>query len=262
MQIAVVQFEPGADVTGNLDRADNRIRNVVRRGADLVVLPEIWNVGYFAFEQYRSKAEPIDGPTITHLRELAVELQIYLHTGSIVERDGERLYNTSALIGPEGNVLDTYRKLHLFGYESEERRLLTPGDRIVAVDTALGTVGMVTCYDLRFPELFRALLESGVELLLVTSAWPAARLEHWQLLTRTRALENQVVLAAANLVGENAGVELAGRSCVVDPTGVPLADAGATPGSALVDVDPSVVDDARGAFPVVEERRIESEYTL
>lgn len=262
MQIAVVQFEPGSEVDGNRNRAENHIREAVRRGAELVVLPEIWNVGYFAFEQYRSKAESIDGPTITHLRELAAELEVYLHTGSIVERDGEQLYNTSALIGPKGNILDTYRKLHLFGYESEERQLLTPGERIVAVDTAFGTVGMATCYDLRFPELFRALLESGVELLLVTSAWPAARLEHWQLLTRTRAMENQMLLAAANLAGEHAGVELAGRSCVVDPTGILRADAGVDSGSAVVDVDLSAVENVRTAFPVLEERRIDPEYTI
>lgn len=262
MQIAVVQFEAGSDVEQNIDRAVGRVRAAANRGADLIVLPEIWNVGYFAFENYRRHAEPIDGPTMTRLRELAATLDVYLHTGSIVERDGGDCYNTSGLVAPDGELLGTYRKLHLFGYDSEEQRLLTPGEAVTAVETELGTVGLTTCYDLRFPELYRALLDRGVELLVVTSAWPEARLDHWRLLTRTRALETQAILAAANLAGTNAGVALAGRSCVVDPNGVAIADAGTGRRTAMAEIDRSAVPDAREAFPVLPDRRFDREYTL
>lgn len=257
MRVATVQFEVGADVDANLTTAESRIREAADAGADLVVLPEIWNVGYFAFDEYGSKAEPIDGPTMTRLGELADELGIYLHTGSIVERDGDNLYNTSGLIDPNGELLDTYRKIHLFGYESEESRLLTRGERIVAIETSLGTVGLTTCYDLRFPELYRALADAGVELFLITSAWPNARLEHWLLLNRIRALENQVFLAAANLCGSNNGVELAGQSLVVDPWGVPIANAGSGERTAFAEIDLGEVSSTRETFPAFADRQLE-----
>lgn len=257
MRVATVQFEAGSDTDTNVATAELRIRDAAANGADLVVLPEIWNVGYFDFDQYAAKAEPLDGPTMSRLRALADELGLYLHTGSIVERDGDALYNTSGLIDPGGDLLDTYRKIHLFGYESEESRLLTPGKRIVAIDTELGTFGLTTCYDLRFPELYRALADAGVEMLLITSAWPNARLEHWLLLNRVRALENQVFLAAANLAGTNKGVELAGQSLVVDPWGVQIANAGTGERTATADVDLTQVQTVREAFPAFADRQLE-----
>lgn len=262
MQVAAVQFAVGPDVASNRATAEARVRAAAERGADLVVLPEIWNVGYFAFDRYDDGAEPLDGPTMTQLGELAADLGIHLHTGSIVERDGDERYNTSGLFDPSGELLATYRKVHLFGYESEEARLLTPGERVVAVETDLGVVGLTTCYDLRFPSLYRALLERGVEMLLVTSAWPQARLDHWSLLTRTRALENQSFLVAANLAGENRGVDLAGRSVVVDPEGVAVADAGTGPGTAMAAVDLDDVDRIRETFPSLRDRRFDHPESL
>jgi predicted amidohydrolase len=255
MHVATVQFEPSDDVEANRDRAESLVRKAASRGADLVVLPEIWNVGYFAFDDYAAKAEPIDGPTLTRMSGLASDLGIHLHAGSVVEERGGDLYNTSALFGPDGDRLGTYEKVHLFGYESAEATLLTPGERVVSVDTDLGTVGLSTCYDLRFPELYRALVEGGVDLLLVASAWPHERLEHWDLLTRTRAMETQTILAAANLRGTNEGVDLAGRSRVVDPWGVVRADAGGGEGVAAAEIDPATVQETREEFPVLEDRR-------
>ena len=262
MRIATVQFEAGSDKEVNVESALDRIAAAAEDGADLLVLPEIWNVGYFAFEEYESGAEPLDGPTMERLREAAIEHGIYLHTGSIVERDGEDLHNTSALIDPNGELLDSYRKVHLFGYESEESRLLTAGGRIVAIDTGFGTVGLTTCYDLRFPELYRALIEEGVSLLLVTSAWPNARAEHWLLFNRIRAIENQVFLAAANLAGTNGGVSLAGRSLVVDPWGTALANAGLGKRTATADVDLERVPEIREEFPILGDRRLEADFSL
>ena len=262
MQLALVQFDPGPDTDANVERATAFVREAASSGADLVVLPEIWNVGYFAFDEYETGAEPLDGPTVSRFRDLAAELDIHLHAGSIVERDGENLYNTNVLIGPDGDVLDTYRKIHLFGYESQESQLLTPGDRIVTVDTELGTMGMVTCYDLRFPELFRAMRDDGADLVLVSSAWPHERLSHWLLLNRTRAMENQVFLAAANLVGENEGVRVAGNSLVVDPWGIPRVNGGGEERLLQTEIDLTEAHEAREEFPVLDDRRIDLTYDL
>ncbi|MFB6130186.1 MAG: carbon-nitrogen family hydrolase [Salinigranum sp.] len=262
MHIALAQFDAGPDVAENVDTAERYVREAAAEGADLVVLPEIWNVGYFAFDEYEAGAETLDGPTVSRLGSLAADLGIHVHGGSIVERDGEDLYNTSLLFGPDGTLLDTYRKVHLFGYESEESRILTPGERVVTVETSLGTVGLTTCYDLRFPELYRALVDQGAELLLVSSAWPRARLDHWQLFTRARAVEEQVILAAANLVGDNRGVTLGGNSVVVDPWGTPRANAGSESRIASARVDIEEVSAAREEFPALADRRMNLSYDL
>ena len=262
MRLACVQLSPADDPAANVEKAERKIRAAAENGADLVLLPEIWNLGYFAFDDYADGAEPMDGPTIDRMRTLAADLDVHLHAGSIVERDGEDLHNTSALIDPSGTVLDTYRKIHLYGYGSREQELLTPGERVVAVETDLATVGMTTCYDLRFPELYRALADRGVELLLITSAWPIPRLEHWLMLNRMRAVENQVFLAAANLVGDNRGVELAGHSLIVDPWATPLANAGFHERTIAADLDLGMVEAAREDFPALADRRFELSYDL
>lgn len=260
MKLALVQFEPEAEKDANVDKATRYGGKAAQEGADLILLPEIWNVGYFAFDEYADGAEPLDGPTMSVMADLADEHDVYLHAGSVVERDGDDLYNTSILLGPDGTVIDTYRKMHLFGYESEESQLLTPGERIVAAETEFGTVGMTTCYDLRFPELYRALRDEGADLFLITSAWPQARLDHWRLLNRTRAVEEQVFLAAANLTGQNGGVELGGNSLVVDPWGVPRANAGQDEGMTIVKIDLEAVERVRSEFPALADRRIDLEY--
>jgi predicted amidohydrolase len=227
-------------------------------GADLVVLPELWLSGYFAFDAYAELAEPLHGDTVSAAREWAVRLGCHLHMGSVLERDGQgRLYNTAVLIGPDGEIVHTYRKIHVFGYRSREADLLTPGEQVGAVDTGLGRLGTTTCYDLRFPELYRALIDEGAETIVVCSAWPAARLAHWRLFTSTRAVEEQVVLVACNAVGEQAdGVRLAGHSRVVDPWGEVLVEAGEDEGVTFCDIDRSVVAAARAEFPVLADRRL------
>ena len=260
MNVATVQLSARDDPEANRERAESRIRAAAADGADLVVLPEMWPVGYFAFDAYRDAAEPVPGPTTDRLAALAGELSIHLHGGSLIEcdSDGEDadLYNTSVLFGPDGTLLDTYRKIHLFGYDSEESELLTPGSQPCAVDTDIGTVGLTTCYDLRFPELYRSLVDSGVEMLLVTSAWPRERIDHWHLFARTRAVENQAFLLAANLTGSIRGVELGGESVVVDPWGIERANAGTEAGSAHANVGLDEVRETRESFPALADRRL------
>lgn len=256
MLISVVQVEPKPDAKANIKNVSMRIKKAAENGSDLVVLPEIWNIGYFDFESYVNKAEPLDGPILTHLCDLAAELDIYIHTGSIVEDAGDELYNTSGIISPNGNLLDFYRKIHLFGHESRERDLLTSGERIVAVDTDFGTVGLTTCFDLRFPELYQSLSNQGVELMLVTSAWPDARVEHWQILNRVRALETQTFLAASNSTGTNCDVELAGQSLIIDPWGIPLANAGVSERTISTHIDLKEVQRVRKKFPILSNKQL------
>ncbi|WP_091294449.1 nitrilase-related carbon-nitrogen hydrolase [Amycolatopsis xylanica] len=221
-------------------------------GADLVVLPELWTTGAFAFDAYSEDAEPIHGETVCAAREWARRLGAHLHLGSFLERGADgRLHNTSVLIGPGGSVLHTSRKVHVFGYQSREAELLTPGGTVDTVDTALGRMGTTTCYDLRFPELYRALAGKGAESIIVTSAWPDARLGHWRLFTTCRAVEEQVVLIACNGVGEqDDGARLAGHSRVVDPWGEVLAEAGTAEGITFCEIDPGVLPSARSGIPL------------
>lgn len=260
MELALIQLEVGSGPEESVETATRYVDEAAARGADLVILPEIWNVGYFSFDDYPAGAEALDGRTATRMADLAAEHGIHIHAGSIVETDGDDLYNTSLFFDSDGEQLGADRKMHLFGYESEESQLLTPGDRVVTVDTELGTFGLTTCYDLRFPELYRALADEGVEMFLVTSAWPRARLDHWRLLTRARAVEEQVFLAAANLTGENESIELGGNSVVVDPWGVPRANAGSDDGITQAVVDLEQVPEIRDEFPAFADRRLDLAY--
>ena len=172
MRVHTVQLSYGDDET--LDARVERVAAIVRaqQGADLVLLPELWPNGGFSYETWEASAQPIDGAVVTALREAAAQLGTRVHMGSFVERDETgRLFNTSVLLGGDGAVLATYRKIHLFGFGEGEPKLMTPGDEIVVHDG----LGLATCYDLRFPEQFRRLLDAGAEVVLLPAAWPAKR---------------------------------------------------------------------------------------
>ncbi|HEX3959324.1 MAG TPA: carbon-nitrogen family hydrolase [Trebonia sp.] len=255
MRISLIQVASPAGETVALRRA--RVAAMVRGAArsDLIVLPELWAVGYFAFDEYQAVAEPPDGPTVTDAARWARELGCHILAGSYVERDGEgRLFNATALAGPDGTVIHRYRKVHVFGYQSREATLLTPGAEVSVAATPFGPLGATTCYDLRFPEIWRGLVSAGAELVATPAAWPEARLEHWRLFTQARAVEEQVLLIACNAVGEQAGVRLGGHSRVVDPWGTVLTEAGQDEGVTTVEVDPQVVARTRETFPVLSDR--------
>jgi predicted amidohydrolase len=265
MKIGLLQFRiERDDPSGNEQRATNAIFDAAERGAELLVLPELWKVGYFATEDYQSAAESLDGPTLSHIRELANDLGVAILAGSIIEdlahgiddtpaENG--LANTSVLFDSSGTREATYRKHHLFGYGSEEADLLTPGKRLETATIGDFTVGITTCYDLRFPELYRELLNLGVTLVLVPSAWPYPRVEHWKTLTAARALENLFYVAAVNGTGPAGGDGLIGRSRVVDPWGVPVRTAGPDEETLTVDLEPDRVRTVRDQFPALRDRR-------
>jgi predicted amidohydrolase len=222
---------------------------------DLLVLPELWPTGFFRFDDYAATAEPLDGPTIGLFSDLARRRGSHILAGSFIERtDDGALHNTSVLLGPDGTPLLVYRKVHLFGYQSRERELLTAGGDLPVVQTSLGALGVGTCYDLRFPEFHRMLNDAGAEVVLVPSAWPAARIPHWKLFLRARAVENQVFMVGCNAAGTDGANTYGGASAVIDPVGDAVAELGAEPGVLVADVDPDRVTRVRADFPVLLDR--------
>ncbi|WP_031469305.1 carbon-nitrogen family hydrolase [Sciscionella sediminilitoris] len=257
MKLALLQLAspPEEPVRARIDRVGERLRKL--RGAELIVLPELWAPGYFAFDSYAGLAEPADGALSAFGAEMARELGAHLHLGSVLERDEHgRLYNTALLFGPDGTRLHSYRKTHVFGYQSREAQLLTPGDAVSVTETGFARIAATTCYDLRFPALWERLTELGAELVVVPAAWPAARLEHWRLFTAARAVEGQFLVLACNAAGtQQGGVRLAGHSRIVGPDGTLLAEAGAEESELHAEFEPSAIAGYRKEFPVLADRR-------
>ena len=220
------------------------------------MLPEVWYPGYFSFDSYAAAASQTPS-MMERFSEIARSAKTCLHVGSLIEADGDRLFNTSVMFGSDGQVIGRYRKMHLFGYGSHEQELLTPGSDVVVVDTPLGRLGMAVCYDLRFPELFRRMTEKGAIGFVVASAWPHPRVEAWTTLLRARAIENQAVMTACNGVGPtDSGAVLCGRSAIVDPWGVTIGELGSDPDVLVRDVDFAAVGAARSRFPALADRRL------
>lgn len=262
--MAQIHVEPG-DREGNLRRAEAAVGEAAAEGADLVALPELFVVGYFAFDLYPRFAEPVEGPTLDRLASLAADEGVNLLAGTVVEDlaatesvptpEPEGLANTAVLFDRSGERRAVYRKHHLFGYGSAEADRMVPGERLPTVDVEGVTVAITTCYDLRFPEQYRTLAEDGAELVLVPSAWPYPRVEHWQVLQRARAIENLLYVATANGSGEFESDTLLGRSTVTDPWGTTLASSGEDPALVTATVDPDRVHAVREEFPAWQDRR-------
>ena len=222
--------------------------------SELILLPEIWPTGYFSFDRYQAESEPVNGPTVELIGEKARERKCHILMGSFVENDGGQIYNTTLLLGPQGDIKAKYRKIHLFGYQSEERKILSAGGDVVVVDTAWGRSGFSTCYDLRFPELFRLMVDRGATFFLIPSAWPMARLAAWRLFNRARAHENLAYLISCNCAGVNAGNRYAGHSMIVDPMGQVIAEGGEAGEIVTAEIDSGLVDSVRQEFSFLENR--------
>ncbi|MCB0915056.1 MAG: carbon-nitrogen family hydrolase [Actinobacteria bacterium] len=267
MRVAMVQLDLGRAESRPTELAgvEHHVLAAAERGAEFVILPELWRTGPFELEATLDLAEPPDGPTATAMAELASRADLWLHAGSVLTAEATEspdgsgsttaLYNTSLLFAPAGEMVTSYRKRHLFGFDTGEAALIRSGDEIVVVDTPLGRTGLATCYDLRFPEHFRALVDSGAEAVLLSSGWPARRISHWDRLTAARAIENQVNLVACNATGSSGDVELGGNSVAYDPWGEVLGGLDSAPGTLIVDVDPQAPTRVRAEFPVLRDRR-------
>ncbi|MFF6989539.1 nitrilase-related carbon-nitrogen hydrolase [Streptomyces sp. NPDC010273] len=258
LQIAVEEGE-------SVDSRRVRMASLVREqaGADLVVLPELWTTGAFAYERFADEAEPLEGPTYEAMAKAASDAGVWLHAGSIPERTASdsgsaagsgSLYNTSLVFSPSGELAAVYRKIHRFGFDKGEAVLMDAGSELVTVRLPETVIGLGTCYDLRFPELFRGLVDAGAETLVLPAGWPERRRSHWTLLARARAVENQSFVLACGTAGTHAGVPQAGHSIVVDPWGEVLAEAGAGEQILTVDFDPAKVGVTRDQFPALKDR--------
>lgn len=268
LALAQLDIEPAA-VETNLDRAAAAVSQAADRGADLVVLPELFTVGFFSFDSYARTAAGLDGELVDRLRSIAVDNQVGLVAGSFVEDleasadagfetpAAEGYANTVPVFDRDGALVGTYRKRHLFGYDSEETALLTPGESACTFEFDGLTVGVSVCYDLRFPELYRSMVSDGVDTLLIPSAWPYPRIEHWRTLARARAIENLAYVGAANGVGTFEDAALCGRSTIYDPWGTTLASSDDEATLVTATIDPDRVAAVRSDFPALRDRTVE-----
>jgi predicted amidohydrolase len=272
MRVHVLQVAYGDDesVADRVDRVAELV--AAQRGADLVVLPELWAPTGFDYRGWMAAAEGLDGPTVTAIAQAAKQAGATVHAGSIIERapagaqgaelgaDGRGRWNTSVLIGPDGEIQARYRKIHRFGFTAGEPSLIEAGVDLVTADVHSpdGPVrlGLATCYDLRFPEQFRRLLDAGASVFVIPAAWPARRVNHWTLLGRARAIENQCAVVQCNTAGTHANVAMGGHSQVVSATGEVLAEAGDEEEVLVADLNLDSISDWRTAFPVLADRRL------
>jgi len=262
---AAVQMLASDDKAGNLAEAEGWLREAALQGARLVVLPEvfIWR-GNKKLE--RDFAETIPGPSANQLAGLARQLKIFLLGGSILEAipGSVKVYNTSLLFDPAGNILAAYRKIHLFdvdlanGVSLRESETRAHGADVVAVQTELGTLGLSICYDLRFPELYRGLADQGAHLIFVPSAFTAFTGQaHWETLLRARAIENQTYIVAADQFGKSAkSFECHGHSMIIDPWGNILAELTDGPGVITAEIDLEHIAKVRAELPALQHRRL------
>jgi len=264
LRAAAVQLTATPDKAANLQAADLLVRRAAADGARLVVLPEKWSVlGRGA--DLREGAEPLDGPAITWARDAARELGIDLVAGSVSERvaGDDKLRNTSLHIGPDGEIKATYRKMHMFDVEVDgtvyrESEHEAPGDDVVLSTTADGVeLGLTVCYDIRFPELYRILAVRGARVVTIPAAFtvPTTR-DHWEVLVRARAIEDQCFVIAANQVGTHVeGLASGGRSMIVDPWGLVLAQAADAQTVITADLDLDAQAAIRTRLPSLANRR-------
>jgi predicted amidohydrolase len=265
LRAAVIQLNSNDDKARNLAAAERLVREAAADGAEVVALPEKWNL-LAAGDALLAGAEPLDGPTLTAARGWARELGIHLLAGSIAEKGAGKAFNTSVLIGPGGEDLAVYRKIHMFdvdvgGVAYRESEYEEAGADLATASLGDLVAGLTVCYDLRFPELYRILALRGAELITVPSAFTSVTgRDHWEVLLRARAIENQVFVLAPNQAGEAPPhFDSYGRSSIVDPWGAILAVA-AGDGECFVaaDLDPAAQQRVRDSLPSLASRRPEA----
>jgi deaminated glutathione amidase len=266
IRAAAIQMSSTPDKEENKATAEAIVREAVSAGADLVALPELWSC-HGLDEVYRENAEPVPGPTTDFMGDLARELGVYLLGGSILEGEpgARRLSNTSTFFDPSGDMTAVYRKIHLFDVKVSDREYLesaniAPGNEVVTAKAGAATLGLSVCYDVRFPELYRLLALHGAEILAVPAAFTLQTgKDHWELLLRARAVENQAFVVAPAQWGQKAdGRWTYGRSMIVDPWGTVLATCPDRDGYALARLDLDYLDSFRAEFPALANRRPEA----
>ena len=262
LRAVVIQLNSTGDKARNLEEAERLVRAAAADEAVLIALPEKWNL-LAGGEELLAGAEPLDGPCLSAARRWAAELGIHLLAGSVSEQGpGGKAFNTSVLIGPGGEDLAVYRKIHMFdvdvgGVSYRESDHEQPGKEIVTASLAEATIGLSVCYDLRFPELYRILALRGAQVLAVPSAFTATTgRDHWEVLLRARAIESQAFVLAPNQVGEALPhFESYGHSAIVDPWGVVLASAPDEECFVAAELDFGALEHVRESLPSLANRR-------
>jgi len=269
MRIAVIQLSYGDEESfgARLERVSSLVAD--QAGHDLVVLPELWGATGFDYRRWDVEAQPIDGPWTQAMAAAARSAGVTLHAGSLVERmpepgpDGNDLANTSVVFDAQGGVVATYRKVHRFGFGTGEPKLMEAGTEVVVTSLPAGggeqvPVGISTCYDLRFPELYRRLVDSGAIALAIPAAFTLTTgKDHWHVLLRARAIEQQCYVLAAAQTGHHYGKRWSyGHALIADPWGTVLAECGEGEGVAVAEVDPAYVAKVRAALPSLAHRRM------
>ena len=256
MKIGVAQIDCEAgNVAGNLRTLKAWVQQAASADCDVVVLPEMADTGYVMRDILAHASVWDDGPCKT-LRELAADLGIAVICG-LSEREHSHVYNAAAVIDKDGTLVDKYRKAHLISMAPvHEDRHLAPGDALTLTKLGGFKIGVMICYDIRFPEMARALVLGGAEVLVVVAAWPTVRAEAWRVLTAARAMENQVYVAAANRVGKDGQISFCGDSCLLDPVGLPLASASGTEQTLLTgEITRDRIAEVRSSMRVFDDRR-------
>jgi len=262
LRVAAIQMYSSKDKNENIEKASYLIEQAASQGARLIVLPE-----YFSFRggdrsEKISNAETIPGPTCHWGQEMARRVDAYVLLGSILETHNKNVYNTALLIGPRGDVLAKYRKMHLFAARVgnvcyDEAAILSAGSDVVITSVDCAKVGITICYDLRFPELYRALALKGANIAVVPSNFTLyTGKDHWEVLLRARAIENQIYIVAAAQIGVSEdGKASYGRSMVIDPWGVVISQASDREGVVLANIDLDFQDAIRQKIPSLQHWR-------
>jgi predicted amidohydrolase len=267
LKVAAIQLAASDDVERNVNAAETFIDEAVSMGAQVVALPEVWPCISESAAVTLANAQPLDGPIVQRLKDKARQHQIYVHGGSINERipNADKTYNTTVLLGPTGDTLATYRKIHLYDIDLggnqkyEESATVEAGNETVVTEIGPMTVGLAICYDLRFPELFRDLALKGAEAVFLPAAFNMLTgKDHWEVLIRARAIENQNYMICAGMMGAYGakGKQFSGRSIIVDPWGTVIATAPDEPGPIVAEIDTDRVAKIRRELPSLANRKL------
>ena len=257
MRLCVIQMDMRLGESAyNFAHAEALLRRAAAEGADTALLPETWNTGFFPADHLPERSDRGGEAVKALCAPLARELNINIVAGSVSDRRGGRVYNTAYVFDRQGACLAAYDKTHLFTPMGEHEHYAA-GDHLTTFSLDGHKCGLLICYDLRFPELFRTLALQGVELLLLPAQWPAARRYHWETLTAARAIENQMFVALCNSCGTAAGTVYGGHSAIIDPLGTTLSQAGDQETTITSDCNSETLTAIRSSIPVFRDRRPE-----
>lgn len=252
VSLGQMNIQPG-DVEQNAAIFEQYAAEAARRGSSLVIFPELWSTGY-VLEHAHDYASPLGEGMFERIADVANRHHTTI-IGSILEQRDNEVANSAAIMSPDGEILDVYRKVHLFRLFDEEK-YLQEGDAPVSLDMPWGKTGVAICYDLRFPELFRRYsVQDDVRVIIIPAEWPLVRIEHWRTLLMARAIENQCYVIACNSAGKSGETVFGGHSMIIDPWGKIVVEAGENPQLITATIDLDLVDEARRKIPVFEDIR-------